>query len=197
MPRYRASGPVGPLHGIPVIIKDQADEREMPTTLGSVLFQDHRPERDCFVAAQLSSRRDHSRQRRLWASSALATRMARSSARPAILTISRARLGGSSGGPAASVSANFATAGGSARKDSPRSAARDLDRIAGMRPERGLVTAPASMRAGRDERFAWPMARTVTDLAELLDVMVGYDPDDPVTAHGVGRAPKSYAAAPR
>jgi amidase len=38
------------------------------------------------------------------------------------------------------------------------------------------------------------MARTITDLAKLLDAMVGYDPEDPVTAHGIGRAPKSYAA---
>ena len=50
---FRASGPVGPLHGIPVVIKDQADVKEMPTTLGSVLFKDHRPGRDCFVAAKL------------------------------------------------------------------------------------------------------------------------------------------------
>ena len=39
-----------------------------------------------------------------------------------------------------------------------------------------------------------PMARTVADLAKLLDVIVGYDPDDPATAHGVGRAPQSFAA---
>src|SRR5262249_60659377 len=40
-----------------------------------------------------------------------------------------------------------------------------------------------------------PMARTVTALAKLLDGMVGYDPDDPVTAHGVGHTAESYAAA--
>src|SRR6187402_3081163 len=40
----KTSGMVGPLHGIPVIVKDQADVREMPTTLGSSLFKDYRPE---------------------------------------------------------------------------------------------------------------------------------------------------------
>ena len=39
-----------------------------------------------------------------------------------------------------------------------------------------------------------PMARTVTDVAKLLDVMVGYDPEDPVTARGVGHVPASYTA---
>ena len=50
---FKASGPVGPLHGIPLVMKDQGDVAEMPTTLGSVLFKDHRPERDAFVVARL------------------------------------------------------------------------------------------------------------------------------------------------
>jgi len=50
---FRTSGFVGPLHGIPVLMKDQADLAGLPTTLGSALFADYRPERDCFVAAKL------------------------------------------------------------------------------------------------------------------------------------------------
>src|SRR5205085_220701 len=50
---YRASGPVGPLHGIPVLVKDQADARGMPTTLGAVPLKDYYPDRDCFVVEQL------------------------------------------------------------------------------------------------------------------------------------------------
>ena len=45
----------GPLHGIPVIIKDQADVKGMPTTLGSILFKDYFPDRDCFVAEKLAA----------------------------------------------------------------------------------------------------------------------------------------------
>jgi Asp-tRNA(Asn)/Glu-tRNA(Gln) amidotransferase A subunit family amidase len=48
---YKASGPVGPLHGIPVIVKDQADVKGMPTTLGSVLFKDY------YLTAILSSQK--------------------------------------------------------------------------------------------------------------------------------------------
>src|SRR5215472_4604424 len=50
---FRNTGFVGPLHGIPILVKDQADVAGMPTTLGSALFKDYRPARDCFVAAKL------------------------------------------------------------------------------------------------------------------------------------------------
>src|SRR5262249_10619680 len=50
---FKASGFVGPLHGIPVILKDQFDAKGLPTTLGSILFQDYYPDRDSFVAEKL------------------------------------------------------------------------------------------------------------------------------------------------
>ena len=50
---HRKSGPVGPLHGIPVILKDQGDIAEMPTTMGSVLFEGHMPGRDAFAVAHI------------------------------------------------------------------------------------------------------------------------------------------------
>jgi amidase len=52
---FAKSGPVGPLHGIPLVMKDQGDVAEMPTTMGSVLFRDHMPGRDCFVAAKMKA----------------------------------------------------------------------------------------------------------------------------------------------
>ena len=51
--RYKTSGSTGSLHGIPVIVKDQADVKGMPTTLGSVLFKDYFPDRDSFVVERL------------------------------------------------------------------------------------------------------------------------------------------------
>src|SRR5215475_5212678 len=50
---FKASGFIGPLHGIPVVVKDQADAAGMPTTLGSVVFKNYYPDRDCFVVANL------------------------------------------------------------------------------------------------------------------------------------------------
>jgi Asp-tRNA(Asn)/Glu-tRNA(Gln) amidotransferase A subunit family amidase len=62
-----------------------------------------------------------------------------------------------------------------------------------MRPTAGLVSR-SGMFDGWPELNGslGPMARTVTDLAKLLDVMVGYDPEDPLTARGVGHIPGSY-----
>ena len=50
---FKKSGLTGPLHGIPVVVKDQADTAGMPTTLGSLVFKDYYPERDCFVVENL------------------------------------------------------------------------------------------------------------------------------------------------
>ena len=50
---FKSSGPVGPLHGIPVLLKDQIDLEGIPTTLGSVLFKDFTPKQNGFVVAHL------------------------------------------------------------------------------------------------------------------------------------------------
>ena len=52
---FAASGPVGPLHGVPVVLKDQIDAKGMPTTLGSVLFRDYFPDQDAFIVERLKS----------------------------------------------------------------------------------------------------------------------------------------------
>lgn len=192
---FKSSGPVGPLHGIPVVVKDQADVKEMPTTLGSVLFKDHRPGRDCFVAARLRAAGAIPLAKgtlgELGAGDTHGTLFG-STRNPYALDRTP---GGSSGGPAAAVSANFAAVGigqeglASIRRPSIWCG------IAGMRPSIGLVS-----RSGVYEGWPsmngslGPMARTVADLARVLDAIVGYDPDDPSTAHGVTRAPQSFAA---
>ncbi len=191
---YKASGPVGSLHGIPVIVKDQADVKEMPTTLGSILFKDHRPNRDCFVAARLRQAGA------ILLAKATLGELGAGDTHGSLFGSTRnpydvmRTVGGSSGGSGASVSANFAMVGigqeglASIRRPST------WNGIAGMRPSIGLVS-----RAGVWDGWPsmngslGPMARTVADLAKLLDAMVGYDPDDPSTAHGVGRVSGSFA----
>ena len=83
---FQKSGPSGPLHGIPVVVKDQADVAGMPTTLGSLLFKDHYPERDCFVVSNLKKAGAVILEKLPWANWVAATRTVRSLARRAILT---------------------------------------------------------------------------------------------------------------
>jgi Asp-tRNA(Asn)/Glu-tRNA(Gln) amidotransferase A subunit family amidase len=194
--QFKRTGFVGPLHGIPVIIKDQADVKGMPTTLGSVLFENYMPERDCFVLSKLKQ--------------AGAICLAKSTlgelgggdthgslfgSTRNVYDLERT-AGGSSGGSGASVSANFcAVAVGQEGFASIRRPAT-WNGVAGMRPTMGLVSRTGVYGGWPTTNGSLgPMARTVTDLARLLDAMVGYDPDDPVTSHAVGRIAESYSAA--
>jgi Asp-tRNA(Asn)/Glu-tRNA(Gln) amidotransferase A subunit family amidase len=191
----KGGGAMAPLHGVPVVIKDQADVAEMPTTLGSLLFKDYMPGRDSFVAAKLKQAGA------IILGKATLGELGAGDTHGSLYGSTRnpydleRTVGGSSGGSAASVAANFATvAVGQEGLASIRRPAIWCN-IAGMRPSIGLVS-----RSGVCEGWPstngslGPMARTVTDLAKTLDAMVGYDPEDPVTAHGFGRAPKSFAA---
>lgn len=103
--------------------------------------------------------------------------------------------GGSSGGSGASVSANFCTV--SVGQEGFASIRRPSiwNGVAGMRPTIGLVSRSGVYGGWPTVNGSLgPMARTVTDLAKLLDGMVGFDPDDPVTGHGVGHFIDSYSA---
>jgi Asp-tRNA(Asn)/Glu-tRNA(Gln) amidotransferase A subunit family amidase len=192
---YRQSGFVGPLHGIPIIIKDQVDAAGFPTTLGSILMKDYHPERDAFAIGQLRK--------------AGAVIMGKATlgefgggnafgslfgATKNPYDLSRTP-GGSSGGTGAALTANFATVGvgeeGSASIRRPST----WNSLVGMHPSAGLVS-----RTGMWDGWPalhtslGPMARTVGDLARLLDVMVGYDSDDPLTAAAYGNIPKTFTA---
>ncbi len=192
---FKASGFVGPLHGIPIIMKDQGDVAEMPTTLGSVLFKDHMPKRDAFVVARLK------KAGAIFVGKATLGELGAGDTHGSLFGSTRnvydleRTAGGSSGGSAASVSANFSTV--AVGQEGLASIRRPSiwNGVVGMRPTAGLVSR-SGVYAGWPtiNGSLGPMARTVADLAKLLDGMVGYDPDDPVTAHGVGHVPKSYAS---
>ena len=190
---YKSSGFVGPLHGIPIVLKDQADAKGMPTTLGSLLFKDYYPDRDAFVVEKLK------KAGAIIIAKATLGELGGGDTHGSLFGSTKNPYaldrtpGGSSGGTAASVAANFATVGIGQEGFASIRRPATWNSIAGMRPTAGLVSR-GGVFAGWPEIAGslGPMCRTVTDLATLLDVMVGYDPEDPVTARGVGRAPESF-----
>jgi amidase len=191
--KFKASGFVGPLHGIPIIIKDQADAKGMPTTLGSVLFRNYYPDRDAFVVEKLKKAGAI-----ILAKSTLGE-LGGGDTHGSLFGSTRnpydldRTSGGSSGGSGASVAANFcAVAVGQEGFASIRRPST-WNSIIGMRPTAGLVSR-GGVYAGWPSVAGslGPMARTVRDLAKLLDVMVGYDPEDPLTARGAGHIPDSF-----
>src|SRR5262245_23186082 len=184
---YKASGPVGPLHGIPVIVKDQAEVKGMPATLGSVLFKDYYPDRDSSVADKLKNAGAL-----IFAKAALGE--LGGGGTPGSLFGSTRNpydtertVGGSSGGSATSVAANFSTVGVGQEGLASIRRPSTWNCIAGMRPSAGLVSR-GGVYGCWPEIFGslGPMARTVKDLATLLDVMAGYDPDATITESSVG-----------
>lgn len=190
---FAAGGLTGALHGIPVVVKDQVDTVGMPTTLGSVLFQDYFPDQDATVTTKLAAAGA------FVLAKATLGEMGGGDTHGTLFGSTRNPYdlertpGGSSGGSAAAMAANLGTVAvgqeglASIRRPSA------WNSIVGMRPTLGLVSRTGAFggwpsRAGS----LGPMARTVEDTARLLDVMVGYDPEDPSTAHGVGQIPASY-----
>jgi len=190
---YKASGPVGPLHGIPVLVKDEIDTAGMATTLGTVIFKDYRPTRDAFVVDKLR------KAGAIILGKTTLSEFARGDTYGSMFGVTRnpydpeRTVGGSSGGSGASVAANFSTVALGEETLASIRRPGGWNAIVSMRPTPGLVS-----RSGMWDGYPTiaaqmgPMARNVTDLAKLLDVMVGYDPEDPLTAAGVGKYDSSY-----
>jgi amidase len=190
---YKTSGPVGTLHGIPVVLKDQVDARGMPTTLGSVLFKNYYPDKDAFVVEKLKNAGA------IILGKTTLGELGGGDTHGSLFGSTRnpyaldRTVGGSSGGSGASVSANFATLGVGQEGLASIRRPSTWNSIVGMRTTAGLVSR-SGVYSGWPETAGslGPMARTVRDLAILLDVMVGYDSEDPLTARGVGRIPDSF-----
>src|SRR5712671_6321426 len=189
----RTSGLVGPLHGIAILVKDEIDTAGMPTTLGTVVFKDYRPPKDAFAIDKLR------KAGAIILGKTTLSEFAAGDTYGSIFGVTRnpydldRTVGGSSGGSGAALAANFSTV--TIGEETVASIRRPgaWNAVVSLRPTPGLVSR-TGMWDGYPTVHAQmgPMARTVRDLAKLLDGMVGYDPEDPVTALGVGKVEGSY-----
>ncbi|MBE7367859.1 amidase [Ramlibacter sp. HM2] len=191
---WRTAGPVGPLHGIPIVLKDNFHTHDLPTTCGSTAMRGFRTAADATVVQRL----------RAAGALVLAKANLQEFARGGVSISSLGgqvrnpydlgrTAGGSSGGTAAAVAADFAIAGtGSDTGQSIRSPASACN-LVGVRPTRGLVSRWGVVPNSLTQDEAGPIARNARDAALMLDAMAGYDPRDPVTALGRGHRPASFA----
>src|SRR4029079_3695633 len=135
-----AQGFVGPLHGIPLVMKDQADVKGMPTTLGSVLFKDYMPRKDAFVAAKLK------KAGAVFLGKATLGELGGGDTHGSLFGSTRnvydleRTAGGSSGGSGAAVSANFCTVAIGQEGFASIRRPSIWNGVAGMRPTMGLVS---------------------------------------------------------
>ena len=190
---FVASGLVGPLHCIPVLLKDQVETRNMPTTYGSALFAGFVSGRDATIVVRMQE---------AGAIVLAKTNMGEFASRyvgSAFGAIRNAydptrNPSGSSGGTGSGIAANFGMVGiGEDTGGSIRGPAA-VHSLVGLRPTVPLVSRYGMMPANPSSDTLGPMARTVRDAAILLDVLAGYDPRDPVTAYAAGQVPDSYVA---
>ena len=188
---------VGPLHGIPVLVKDNYDVAGLQTTGGSAALLGWVPETDATVIARIRAAGGIILAKTTmseWARGGLDNinsvlpGFARNPYNTAYAT------GGSSGGTGSGLAASFGVVGlGSDTFGSIRNPASN-DAIVGLRTSWGLVSR-AGMIGLYDKRdTAGPMARTVTDLVHLLGVIAGVDPADAATAEANGKIPTTYSA---
>lgn len=180
---------------IPIVLKDNFDTADMPTTAGALTLKGAQPERDAFAVGRLRQAGvlilGKANMSEFATGGISASSLGGQVKNPYDLTRTP---GGSSGGTGAAVAANFATAGtGSDTGGSIRSPASATS-LVGLRPTRGLISRDGIVPVSFTQDTIGPMTRNVADAAGLLDAMVGYDSNDPVTALSVGNIPKTYTA---
>ncbi|OPY10056.1 MAG: Glutamyl-tRNA(Gln) amidotransferase subunit A [Syntrophaceae bacterium PtaB.Bin038] len=192
--KFRKSGPAGPLHGIPVLLKDNVNTKDMPTTGGSKSLEGYIPPADAFIAGKLRDAgaillaKANLHEFAVWGESV--SSILGQTLNPYDLTRTP---GGSSGGTGAALAANFGILGiGTDTVNSIRSPA-SANSIVGIRPTIGLVSRGGIIPYSLTQDTAGPMARTVADAAKMLNVLAGFDPGDLATAWSVGRNEKDYA----
>jgi Asp-tRNA(Asn)/Glu-tRNA(Gln) amidotransferase A subunit family amidase len=195
---YNDTGrPVGPLHGIPMVIKDCLETADMPTSFGSEIFADYRPDADATVVAKLRAAGAIIVAKTTlpdWATSWFSY-SSRTGVTKNPYDLDR-DPGGSSSGTGAAVAAGYATVGlGTDCGGSVRLPASFCN-LVGVRSTPGLISRAGCNPLVSVQDTIGPMARSVEDAARVFTVMAGFDQADPLTyAYSVARAPKSYLEA--
>ncbi|MGC4071505.1 MAG: amidase family protein [Nibricoccus sp.] len=192
---FKAKGPRGPLHGIPVLLKDNYDTFDMPTTAGSKALVGHMAKDDAFTVAKLRAAGAiifaKVNLAELAGSGVSISSLMGQTYNPYDLTRTP---GGSSGGTGSAIAAVFGIIGtGTDTGQSTRSPASANNGV-GLRPTFGLISRDGIIPISYTQDTAGPITHYVADAAVMLDAMVGFDPADTSTWAGIGKAPKTYTA---
>ncbi len=185
----RQRGPRGPLHGIPVLLKDNIDTADrMLTTAGSLALVGPAPARDAAVAARLRAggavilgKTNLSEWANFRSSGSTSGWSARGgqTRNPHVLDRNPS---GSSSGSAAAVAAGFAPAAVGTETDGSIVSPANACGVVGLKPTVGLTSRAGVIPIAHSQDSVGPMTRTVADAAALLAVLAGPDPRDPATA---------------
>lgn len=192
---FKKGGLTGSLHGIPVLLKDNVDTFDMPTTGGSASLEGFTPDDDAFIAKKfreagaLILAKVNLHEFAIWGETI--SSILGQTVNPYDSTRTP---GGSSGGTGAGIAANFGMVGiGTDTINSIRSPG-SANNLVGFRPTIGLVSRDGIVPYSFTQDTAGPITRTIEDAVKVLDVISGYDKADDETAWSVGKQPETYTA---
>lgn len=191
-----AKGPRGPLHGIPVIVKDNYSTADMQTTAGTVALAGFVPASDAFQVRKLRQ-----------AGAVIIGKSNLHELASGITTVGSAfgqtrnpydpsrNPGGSSGGTAAAIAASFAAAGMGSDTCGSIRIPSSVNSLVGLRPTKGLSSIAGIVPLSATQDVGGPLARSVADLAVMLDATIGEDPADPATHLASGQTRPKFQQA--
>jgi amidase len=191
---FKRTGKLRPLHGIPVIVKDNYDTYDLQTTGGSMALKGSIPPDDAFQVKKI---------REAGAIVLAKSNMAEWAFSPYVSESSIAGTtrnpydlervpAGSSGGTAAAVAANFGAVGLGTDTGNSIRGPSSHNCLVGIRSSMGLASRDGIIPLFLRNDIGGPICRTVEDAARVLEVIAGYDPADPITKYGEGKIPDSY-----
>jgi len=195
----KEKGPRSPLHGVPILIKDNIDTQDrMMTTAGSLALVGARPQRDAFVAQKLreagavilgkTNLSEWANFRSTKSSSGWSGRGGQTR-NPYVLERNPC---GSSSGSGVAVAANLCAVAIGTETDGSVVCPSSANSLVGIKPTIGLVSRSGIIPIAHSQDTAGPMTRTVSDAAILLTAMIGIDPSDEATNASRGKAAADY-----
>jgi amidase len=200
----RKSGRVrGPLHGIPILVKDNIDIVGMANSAGSVALADNRPKQDAFIVTRLrdagavilgkTNLSEWANFRSTRSTSGWSSRGGQTK-NPYALDRNPC---GSSAGTGAAIAASLASIGVGTETDGSIICPASVNGLVGLKPTVGLVSRRGIIPISVTQDTAGPMARSVTDAAMLLSALAAVDAGDPATESAKDRIPDDYGVLQR
>ncbi|MGB3799542.1 MAG: amidase [Lewinella sp.] len=192
--QFAETGELLPLHGIPLLVKDNINTTGMPTTAGARALSDFEPESDAFIiqrlreaGAILIAKTNMAE----WAFSPMHTESTTAGTTHNPYNLDHVPAG-SSGGTAAAVAANLATVGLGTDTGNSIRGPSSHNALVGFRTTLGLISREGIVPLYLRNDVVGPMCRTVTDATLVMQSMTGVDPNDPVTRYGRGKVEDDY-----
>ena len=192
---YRDNGLIGPLHGVPVLVKDNVETKGMETTAGSISLKGFIPEKDAPIVESLKKAgaiviaKANLHEFAIWGETI--SSVLGQTVNPYDSTRTP---GGSSGGTGAGIAADYAIIGiGTDTINSVRSPS-SANNLVGIRPTIGVVSRTGIVPYSLTQDTAGPIARTVEDAVKCLEYMKGYDSEDDSTAWNYENQGQSYVS---